>query len=177
MKFVFVVGGTYKGFYFNQLKKIKYLDLLVFNQGIFYELDDKDDLIKNIVYKELIELNTKLKCPILVCGVLNKNKIRQKIFILCINKKVSIIDYRKYIYLYIKNKLVLITGSLYKKSKAFATIAFINELNMCKKFCGIKDKNYFLCDKKSVTYIKNKKINKKFRKCCYFTLNSSKKML
>lgn len=177
MKFIFVVGGTYKGFYFNQLKMIKHVDLLIFNQGIFYELDNHDYLTKNIVFKELIELNTKLKCPILVYGILNKNKSRQKIFILCINKKVSIIDYKKDIYLYIKNEFILINNNLCKNSKAFATIVFANNLNICKNFNIIRQQNYFLCDKKSIWHIKNQKINRKFRKCCYFTLNSNKKML
>ena len=91
MKFVFVVGGSYKGFYLNKLNRIKYVDLLIFHQNIFYEFDyEQEQFYDAPVSKELISLNEKLKCPILVYGVMLKDNIRTKCFILCVYGKVSI---------------------------------------------------------------------------------------
>ena len=171
MKFVFVVGGSYKGFYINQLSKIKRVDLVVFNQDIFYEFDYVKEISgQGVVSSELVELNQKLKCPILVYGILNKNGERKKCFILCIKQKVSIINNVKDIYLYIKNKLVLLGNKIYKYSRAFATISMISTNVECQNFDKSLLKSAFVCDKKGVTYIKSGKIYRKFKKCCYFTL-------
>ncbi len=171
MKLMFVVGGSYKGFYVNQIKNIKNIDLLVFHQDIFYELDyaKSSSNIKSI-FNELIGLNSYLKCPILVLDSI-KNKAESKnVFILCNHKKVSIINSVKDIYLPIKKKYILIGNKYYKTSQTFATISIVKErctlINDKIKY----PKNYFICDKKGVTYIKGNKIYRKFRKYCYFTL-------
>ncbi|MBQ7797796.1 MAG: hypothetical protein IJ371_01585 [Clostridia bacterium] len=128
MKFMFVVGGSYKGFYLNQVKNIKKIDLLIFHQNIFYDFDYiQEKYFDAPVSKELISLNIKLKCPIIVYGNFIKNNIKQHCYILCSNKKVSVINEYKDLYLYIKGKFILIGNKIYRKSKAFATISLIND--------------------------------------------------
>lgn len=175
MKITFVIGGSYKGFYLNDLKKIKNTDLLIFHQNIFYEFNYKDECLNNApVSKEIIELNKQLKCPIIVYGILNKDGKRQKCFIICNNKKIHIIK-NKYFYLNIKNKYIIISDEINKRFNKFVTIFMLN------KKCDFKNVNIrkkcFLCERKSVTYINNRKIYKKFRKCCYFILSFKKKMI
>ena len=177
MKLMFVVGGSYKWFYLNVLKKIKNIDLLVFHQNIFYMLDSKDILTNDIIFKEISDLNKILQCPICVYGILNKNGINQKIFILCAKGKISIINCNKDIYLYIKNKLVVITTRFYKYSKAFASIEMFNNLNVLQKNTKNRQKNHFRCCPRGVLYVYDNKIYRKIRKCCYFTLNLKRKML
>lgn len=178
MKFVFVMGGSYKGFYLNQLNKIKRADLIIFHQDIFYEFNYiKESSNYAPVTKELINLNQKLKCPILVYGILNKNGIINKCFILCVNGKVSIIDCKKDIYLYIKGKFILISTKIYKYSDAFSIISILDKKCNLPNILQTTAKNYFICDKKGVTLIKNNKIYRKFRKCCNFILSFHKKVL
>ena len=176
MKFMFVVGGSYKGFYINELKKINKIDLLIFNQGIFYDFDYEQEYLGDApVSKELISLNQKLKCPIVVYGrskFLNDN---QKCFIICVNERISIINENKDVYLYIKGKFILIGNRFYKKSKAFATISIMENVRNYREFSV--NKNYFICDKRGVTRLQNGMMYRKFRKYCYFILNFHKKML
>ena len=177
MKLVFVVGGSYKSFYFNELNKISKADLVVFHQDIFYDFNYEKEKVDGTVSKELINLNKKLKCPIVVYGILNNSGVRNKCYILCVNKKVNVIDCNKDLYLYIKGKLILIGNRIYKYSRAFATISFIKEQYVYDDYVKTSVQNYFLCDKRGVSYIKSGKFDRKFRKCCYFTLNFNKKML
>ena len=175
---MFVIGGSYKRFYINELKKINNIDLLVFHENIFYDFDyEKEYLYDAPVTTELINLNKKLNCPIVVygnCKLLEKVK---KCFIVCINGKVSIVDCSKDIYLYINQKVILIGNKLYKYSKAFSTISITNEKENYQKKLYNTHHNYFICNKKSVSRLQNGKIYRKFQKCCYFTLCFHKKML
>ena len=168
MKFVFVLAGSYKWFYLNQLKKLNKVDLIVFYQDIFYEYNYLEEIFGDgVVKKELIHLNRLLKCPILVCGKLNKDGVINRCFILCNNGKVRIIDWDKDIYLRIKNKVILISNNHFYNTKSFCSILFNNNYeDLYKKYTD----KCFLCDKKNVTLINNGKIYRKFRKCCYFTL-------
>lgn len=177
MKIVFVVGGSYKWFYLNKLNKIKKIDLLIFHQNIFYKLDCDDILNNDIIFKEIIYLNNILKCPICVCGILNKNGINQKIFIVCVKGKISLINCNKDIYLYIRNKLIVISTRFCKYSKAFALIEISNNSNMLQKSTKNRQKNHFICCPRGVLYVCDNKIYRKIRKCCYFTLNLKRKML
>lgn len=178
MKFVFVVGGSYKSFYLNKLKYIKKINLLVFYKDIFYDFDcSKENLFTGLVTNELLMLNKILKCPILVYGTYIKNNVRKKCFILCVNGKVSIINSDKDIYLYIKGKFILIGNKLYKYSNAFATISIIDQEKYLQEFNKINVKNHLICYPKGVLSICNNKIHKKIRKCCYFTLRFNKKMI
>lgn len=178
MKFVFVVGGSYKGFYINQLKNIKKIDLLVFHQDIFYDFEyAQEKLFNGPITKEIIELNNILKCPILIYGILKNNNIRQKCFILCVNGKVSIINSNKNVYLYIKGNPILINNKIYNYSKTNIEISMIDGKLNTHKFKKYNIKTHFICDKKGVTCIKKGKFYRKFRKCCYFSLSFKKKML
>lgn len=176
MKFMFVVGGSYKSFYLNQIKNIKKIDLLVFHQNIFYDFDYvQEKFFDAPVSKELISLNQIVKCPIVVYGnFVKENKIK-KCFILCVHGKVSIIDCVKDIYLYIKGKFILIGNRLYNYSRAFATISIVDEKYNFQKIGKTYQKNYFICDTRGVSRIKNGKIYRKFRKCGYFSLSFYKK--
>lgn len=176
MKFMFVVGGSYKSFYINELKKINKIDLLIFHQNIFYDFDYEQEYLGNEpVTKELISLNKILKCPIIVYGVSKLLDKKQKCFIICINEKVTVIDSTKDIYLYIKGKFVLIGNKLYKNSKAFSTVSVVDEKQNLQNIYKKMSNNYFICDKKGISCIQYGKIYRKFRKCCYFSLCFDKK--
>ena len=178
MKFMFVVGGSYKGFYINKIKKINKIDLLIFNQNIFYDFDyEREYLGDAIVSKELIALNKKLNCPIVVFGKSTMLGDTKKCFMVCVNGRVSIIDSTRDIYLYVKGKMVLVGTKLYKKQSCFAMISMIDHSNYFHKIYKNKYHNYFICDAKGVNRIQNGKIYRKFRKYCYFSLCFHKKML
>ena len=171
MKFMFVTGGSYKRFYINELSKIKDIDLLIFHQNIFYDFDYEQEYLGDaLITKELIGLNSILNCPIVVYGCYKLFDIRKKCFIVCINRKVSVIEGSDDIYLYIKSKLVLIGNKIYKDAKYFSTISIVDKRNkfeqINKKLCY----NYFICDKKGVTRLQGSQIYRKFQKCCYFSL-------
>jgi len=169
MKFMFVVGGTYKAFYLNQLNKIKKIDLLVFNQGIFYTIETKTNKIQNsIVGKELIELNKKLNCPIIVHSKLFNNGEFKDCFILCKKQKVCVIK-RQYMYLYIKGELIIISNKIYNKIKTYAQIIFNRQID-CLNNMSLYLNNCFLCGNRYVKRINKGKINTKFKKCCKFAL-------
>jgi len=175
---MFVVGGSYKGFYINEFKKINKIDLLVFHKDIFYDFDYEQEYLGDApVTKELIGLNQKLKCPIIVYGNSRFLDDNQKCFIICVNEKVSIINTTKDVYLYVKGKFVLISNKLYKKSKAFATISIMDKVKKEQIISLSKNKNYFICDKRGVTRCEDGDIYRKFRKCCYFILSFHKKMI
>ena len=173
---MFVVGGSYKGFYINELKKINKIDLLVFHQNIFYDFDYEQEYLGYApVTKELISLNKILKCPIVIYGVSKFLEKKQRCFILCINEKVSVVDSIKDIYLYIKGKVVLIGNKLYKNSKAFSTISIFDKKQNFQNISKNMSNNCFICDKKGVSLIRYGGIYRKFRKCCYFSLCFNKK--
>lgn len=178
MKFMFVMGGSYKGFYINQLKNIKKIDLLIFNQNIFYDFDYEQEYLGDApVTKELINLNKILNCPIIVYGNYKLFENIKKCFIICVNGKVSTIDVNKDIYLYVNQKSILIGNKLYKNSRAFSTISIIDKRNNYQEISQNESHNYFICDKKGVSRLQNGKIYRKFKKWCYFTLCFHKKML
>ena len=175
---MFVVGGSYKSFYINQLKNIKKIDLLIFHQNIFYDFDyQKEYLYDATVTNELINLNKTLNCPIVVYGSYTLFEKTGKCFILCVNGKVSVIDCADDVYLYIRGKMVLIGNKIYRNPKAFSTISIVDIKDNFQKISIKSQHNYFICDKKGVSRIQNGKIYRKFQKCCYFTLCFYKKML
>ena len=168
---MFVVGGSYKSFYINELNKIKNIDLLIFNQNIFYDFDYEQEYLGYApVTKEIINLNKTLNCHIIVYGNSKLFSKRKKCFIVCVNGKVSVIDANKDVYVYIKGKLILIGNKLYNYSKAFSTISIINERYNSQIISKKLANNCFICDEKSVLRVQNGKIYRKFRKYCYFRL-------
>lgn len=174
MKIMFVVGGSYKGFYLNKVNEINNIDLLIFNQNIFYDFDcDEEFDFGGLITNELINLNKKINCPIIVYGWLINRGIRSKCFILCNNQKIDVVDANKDIYLNIKGRFILLGNRQYLYSKTFATISMLDEQNL-NKIDKMYINNYFICDKKSVTYLNRNKSYRKFQKCCEFILKKNK---
>lgn len=175
---MFVVGGSYKRFYINELNKVKNIDLLIFHENIFYDFDYEQEYLGNaVVTNELISLNNKLKCPIVVFGNYKLLKERKKCFIICINGRVSVLNSFDDIYLYIKGKAVLIGNKIYKTSNAFSTVSIIDNGDNYHIITKNSQHNYFICTKKAVMRLQQGRIYRKFQKCCYFTLCFYKKML
>ena len=170
MKFVFVVGGSYRAFYLNQLHKIDNPDIIVFNQNIFYDFDmEKERGFNGPVSIELKKLNNLFNCPIIVYGSMIKARKKDKCFILCNHGKIKVFDENCDIYIKVKNCYILIGSKQYFLSKTFATITMGNDIKI-DKVRRDKINNYFYCDKKSVTLFKGAKFYKKFNKCCKFIL-------
>lgn len=173
MKLVFVVGGSYKSFYLNYIERIKGVDLLIFNQGIFYDFDYNKERSCPIVSMELLDLNRKVDCPIVVYGSMVKDGVKGKCFFVCNKQKLQIFNADRDIYLRVKNKYILIGNKLYMSSRTFATISIMNEIYDIKS--QIKNRNnYLICADKQVMLIYGNKIYRKFQKCCYFILKKNK---
>lgn len=176
---MFVVGGSYKGFYLNQIHKVGNVDLIVFQQGIIYDFDYAEEYLGDgVVSKELVALNTKFNCPIVVLGYKIFFGKREKCFIVCVNKRVSVIPVYKDVNLYIKNKLILISNRVNRLEFADKYFAFILMVDKNSKITSNKlAKNLFVCDNKGVTRWQGENFYKKFRKYCYFSLCFHKKMI
>lgn len=174
-----MVGGSYKGFYLNQIHKVGRVDLIVFQQGIIYDFDCVEEYVGNgVVSKELVALNIRFNCPIVVFG----NEIflgkRERCFIVCVNKKVSVIPIYKDVSLYIKNKQILISNEINKIKYADKYFAFILMRDKNIKLIPNKlSKNLFVCDRRGVIRFQEGIFYKKFRKYCYFSLCFHKKMI
>jgi len=173
MKFVFVVGGSYKSFYLNYISRIKDADLLIFNQGIFYDFDYNKEQVCPNASMELLNLNRKLNCPIIVYCSVVKDGIKSKCFLLCNKQKLSIINEDRDIYLKIRDEYILIGNRLYVYSQAFATISILDRFNDDYNTCK-RGNNRFICTKKKVLVINKGKVYRKFQKCCYFILKKNK---
>ena len=170
MKFVFVVGGSYKAFYLNHLSKIYNPNIIVFNQNIFYDFDiDAEKDFNGPVSNELMHLHSLFNCPIAVYGTKIVNGEKYRCFITCSNSKIKIFEQNSDIYIRVKNCYVLIGSNSYYSSKAFATITVSDNTNPPKVKQGAIN-NYFYCNKRGVTLFKGGKFYKKFNKCCKFIL-------
>ena len=91
MKMVFVCGGSYKSFYLNFLKKMSKCDLLVFNFGIIYNYNIKEELLgEGIVSKELFMLSKTLG-TVVVAGVYVEGRVLRKSLIICDGEKLNIV--------------------------------------------------------------------------------------
>ena len=177
MKFVFVVGGSYRSVYLNYLSGLSSPDIIVFNSNVLYDFDiDLENNFSGPVSAELLYLNTLFNCPIVVYGTRVKCCKKDKCFIVCTNGKIKIFEQNSDVYLWVKNCYILVGTNRYFSSQAFATISIQDSTQMVNpKQCGIS--NYFCMDKKSVTLISGGKFYKKFNKCCKFTLKFFKKVV
>lgn len=179
MKFLFVVGGSYKGFYLNQINKIRNVDLIVFQQNIIYTFDYYEEFCGNkLVSRELLSLNKKFNCPIIAFGKYSFLAEIKKCFIVCVNEKISVLPVDKDVKLYINGKLILISNKLskiFKSNNYFSTILLIDK--KAKINSNNLLKNVFVCDNNSVTRCQGGQFYKKFRKYCYFSLCFHKKMI
>lgn len=174
-----MVGGSYKGFYLNQINKIKHVDLIIFQKGIIYDFDYEEEYCgSKVVGGELVALNKKFGCPIVVFGnsVFLGNK--EKCFIVCINGKVSVIPIYRDVYLYLHGKLILISNkinAINMSNKYFSLILMLDK-KMKVNFNKMA-KNLFVCDGRGVVRVQEGIFYKKFRKYCYFSLCFHKKMI
>lgn len=171
MKILFVVGGSYKNFYINHLKKYKNLDLLIFQQGLLYDYDYCDEMLgEKIVTNEVLNLVDILHCKVI--GKVNTNLLgnKKEEILYADENGVKIIDIRNQLFLKIKNKNIEISLNKTPKIYSDLVIKIIHNKNECLYQRFSKNKKYLICDKRGVLFVnKNKKI-KKFRKICYFTL-------
>ena len=172
MKLAFVVGGSYKAFYINNLKKCKGVDLLVFQEGLLYEYDYYNEHFgSKIITKELLSLARRLNCVIL--AKIKSNFANQKCeeILYCDSEKLLTFSADRYIKMFIKGKRVIFSLKNVFFECADIFIRIIKNRAEMKKIRQKCHKQTFLCDKYGVEYVKKGKINRKFRKFCYFSLN------
>ncbi len=164
MKIVCVAGGSYKSFYLNYFNKINKCDLLIFNFGIIYNYDIKEELLGNaVVTKELMSLSKALHC-IVAAGVFQTNKnLKTKSIIVCDGDKIHLAQSKIGIPLHIGNKSFLIgdeTANFYKHNKI---VLCSKRLYPDETHCS-KSKIYLFIDHFGVSFIENKKQSRKFNK-------------
>lgn len=177
MKILFVVGGSYKAFYLNNIQKYKELDLLIFQNNILYEYDYyNENFGEKTITNEMMSLQEKLHCKIIAKIKTNLCGIKKDEVLYCDNNGVKILNNNRYMEIFIKNKKFFISNyCIIAKSEYF--IYFLKNKN---DFC-IPRRNYdniyfskksifFVCDKCGVNMIKNNFMTRKFRKICYFSL-------
>lgn len=171
MKILFVVGGSYKAFYINNLKKIKNLDLLIFQENILYEFDYYNELCGNkLITNEMMSLVLKLNCKIIakirtnLCGIIKNEMLYAD------KNGVKIIDENRYLKFLFKNKAVICSFHTIIYDKYDLQIILKNSrVNQHIKKIYVKNK-MLICDKYGVVYSNKDKIVRKFWKICYFSL-------
>lgn len=170
MKILFVVGGSYKAFYLNNINKYKRLDLIVFQEGLLYEFDYYDEMFgAKTITSEMMSLCKKFGCKIIAkirTNLLNK---KYEEFLYCDKNGVKIIKSSRYFKIFIKNKQILISNYFLPiKSDYFLYFAGNkNEFVLPKSQKSV----VFVCDKTGVDLHYDKFMMRKFRKICYFSLN------
>jgi len=163
MKIICVLGGSYKSFYLNHLKSINRCDLLVFNFGLIYNYNVKDELLgQAIVTKELMSLARRLHC-VVVAGVLVEAENLTKAIILCDGEKVDITPAKAGLKLF-TNKKEFVVGDENLKAKGCDKIVLSNKRIYPSGHNISCSRTYIFCDKFGVTIVKNKKIIRKFNK-------------
>lgn len=170
MNIVFVVGGSYKAFYLNYLKKLKDVDLIVFQENILYEYDYYNETYGlKTVSNEMMNLASMFDCKVLAVVKSNLLGNIKKEILYADKDKVYLFDIANYLNLIIKNKLVSFAVG---KNLNWGEVIIRIDLN--KTFNKIKfhdrRKTYLYCNKSCVNLVKNGKIKRKFRKICYFCL-------
>ena len=154
----YVAGGSYKSFYLNYIKKIKKCDLLIFNYGIFYEINTFVDY--ETVKNEILILANKLKCRVL--SILKIGKTKK--FCLSNKSKVDLFNYNKGVNFKFSD-IDFFAGNMYCKNNSKNKIIFCKnkykpDLKACSRY-----KFYMFCYNKGVCYSYNKKLKTNFAKC------------
>ena len=161
---VFVCGGSYKSFYLNFFKKIGKCDLLVFNFGIIYNYNIKEELLgKGVVSKELFMLSKALE-TVVVAGVYVEGKVLKKAIIICDGEKLNIVPACDGTRCFI-GKTELVVGD--EKLKTFGCNRIVLTSKRIKpmvEHCNYKH-FYIFCDNFGVSLVKNKKLTRNFSKC------------
>lgn len=165
MKIFYVAGGSYKSFYLNCFLKIKYCDLLIFNFDIIYDIDLKN--FKNsVAVSELLELSKALNC-IVLAGI-KTSDFNRKYIVYC-NAKTGVVYYSNNTIFKIENKNFYIGIKDVKQNQINKIIITENKFYPNIKNC-LEKQVYIFCDKRGVTFVKNKKIIRKFNKYSKFIL-------
>lgn len=177
MKILFVVGGSYKAFYLNNIHKFKRLDFIVFQENILYEFDYYNEYFGDkTITNEMVGLARKFKCKIVAKIKTNLCGIKKDEILYCDKNGVKLINNNRFLELFVKNKQIYFSNNfLYKKSNCFVYF-FKNKNDFNQSSCINNNFNnrksaIFVCDKYGVNLIYNKIITRKFRKICYFSLN------
>lgn len=170
MKIVCVAGGSYKSFYLNFFCKLKKCNLLVFNYGIFYDYNVKDELVGNaVVTKEILFLARKLHC-LVVAGIYKVfNNRKTKAIIFSNGDKFHLSNTKMGQEIHIKNNSFIVgdetTNYLNKNKIILSTKKITPKLSNCSS-----KKLYIFCDKFGTTFIQNKKLVRKFNKINVFNI-------
>ena len=109
-----------------------------------------------------------LNCKIIAKVTTNLLGVEQKEILYADKNGVKIINFNRYLNLFINNKTVLITNNNY--NKLLDVNIFINN-NSYKHFKIKSSKAFLVCGDRGVICINKSKKIRKFRKICYFTLN------
>ena len=169
MNIVFVVGGSYKAFYINNINKLKKIDLLVFQENILYEFDYYNELLgAKTVTNEMINLATTLNCKIVAIVSTNFFGEKSREILYADNEKVSLISDKNYLDLIIDKIRLKIGVDKLKEDVSIFLKLYAKKLYKMKIWAS-KGVSFF-CNKSGVKMIKNGKIKRKNRKICYFCL-------
>lgn len=164
MNIVYIAGGKYKSFYLNYLKKIGKCELLIFNYGIFYDYNIRDETSINIITKELKCLAMLLKCRVLAGVNFVFSRVKQKYLILCENNNYKFETLKNGVNFFVGNVEFVAGGkhsNFLNKNKIVFTKSRIKPND---KRCN-KNKIYLFCDDLGLSFVRNKKIKRKFNKC------------
>lgn len=167
MKIVCVSGGSYKSFYLNYLKKLGGCDLIVFNYGIIYNYNIKEELFGNaIVTKELMSLSKRLH-SLVVAGVFVEGQNVKKSIIVCDGEKIHLVDAKVGIKLEVcKSEFAIGDERLQIKGCNKIILSSIR-IHPCVEHC-VDKRVYIFCDNFGVTMVKNRKLTRNFNK--YFKI-------
>lgn len=170
MKIVCVAGGSYKSFYLNHYLKLKSCDLLIFNYGIIYDYDAKEEILGNaIISKELQHISKTLNCTVVAGVFLIRNNEKQKSILVCDKDKLYLNSVEHGAKINIKN-ISFMVGDRYTNFFHFNKIILTNKriypnINNCSS-----KKIYIFCDGFGVDFIQNKKLVRNFNKYSKFVL-------
>lgn len=164
MNIVCVSGGSYKAFYLNNFLKLANCDLLVFNFGVFYNINLKSSQIEeNVVVKELISLSLSLNC-VVVAGVFVENKKdNNKAIIAVCGHKISINKIQKGADIKVNNCEFVVGDENTNYLNNNKIVLSCNRIKPNIKACA-KNKIYIFCDSFGLYFVYNKKIERKFNK-------------
>ncbi len=164
MKIICVAGGSYKSFYINSFCKLAKCDLLVFNYGIIYNYDIKEELLGiALVTKELLYLSKKLHCTV-VAGVYQvraNQKIKSIIF--TDGDKIHLTNVQTGAHIHIKNYSFVVGDENTNYGNQHKIILSNKRIEPVLAHCS-NNKIYIFCDKFGVNFVKNRKLTRKFNK-------------
>jgi len=165
MRIVCVAGGSYKSFYLNRFLKLNKCDLIVFNFGIFYNINSKSSNKAKLIFQEIRDLSDCKNCVVVAGVVINYNSF----FVVCKNKAFKIYPSKYNVKLKVKDKVILIT-----KGNTFSSVKNKIIFTNCKRCVNIKacspNKNYIFIHDYGIDIVKNRKLKRNFNKCLNFIL-------